>query len=318
MLSSEPLPSGLPLVSIGIPTFNRASTIGRAIESVLSQNYPHLEVLISDNASSDVTEVTCQHYVATDERVKYWRQPRNLGPTPNFQFVLQQARGVYFMWLGDDDWMGPGFIASCVAELQADPSFAVVGGVVHYYRDGRVYARDRVDAFLMDHPLVRIFSYYRKVCNNGIFYSLMRRDLMFANNLKNCMGGDWLFVAGMIYSGRALQLPNVSVHRDMGGTSESKFKIAKILKTSSIGAAFPHLAIAVHAAQDIFFDNAVYQDMSLARRLLVAGGVAAEVILLKGVLRNLMLLPSRSARLVLGEKKYRKLVSFFSTLRSTE
>lgn len=314
MSAVQPL-SAPPLVSIGIPTFNRESTIGRAIESVLSQNYPNLEVLISDNASLDATQTTCERYVAADSRVRYWRQANNLGPTPNFEFVLRQARGEFFMWLGDDDWLGPGFIERCVAELLKYPDVAIVGGEVHYYRNDKVYACDRNDAFLMHAPLARVFSYYWKVCNNGIFYSLMRRDLIADNSLKNCMGGDWLFIAGMVYSGKALQLPGISVHRDMGGTSASKFKIAKILQTSSLGAAFPHVTIAIHAMRDIAVEGSVYRNMHAAKRLFAAVAVFVEIILVKGVVRGVMLLPSRMLRLFLGEKHYLTLVSLLRARR---
>jgi glycosyltransferase involved in cell wall biosynthesis len=72
------------LVSIGIPTYNRAELLKRAIESALNQDYKNIEVIISDNASTDDTESICQFYCNQDARLKYVRHSQNRGPGANF------------------------------------------------------------------------------------------------------------------------------------------------------------------------------------------------------------------------------------------
>ena len=64
-----------PLVSVGIPTFNRLIMLRRAVDSALSQDYPNLEVVISDNASTDGTQAWCEQLARRDSRVRYVRQP---------------------------------------------------------------------------------------------------------------------------------------------------------------------------------------------------------------------------------------------------
>ena len=53
----------------------------------------------------------------TDPRVRVLRQNRNLGHAGNYQVVLEAAEGEYFMWLADDDWLDPGYVARCLAVL---------------------------------------------------------------------------------------------------------------------------------------------------------------------------------------------------------
>src|SRR5665647_1226326 len=93
------------LATIAIPTFNRAELLKRAIASARAQDYPSVEILIVDNASEDATQEICQALAAEDPRIRYMRQPRNVGPTRNFETGLENARGHYFMWLADDDWI---------------------------------------------------------------------------------------------------------------------------------------------------------------------------------------------------------------------
>ena len=91
----------MPLVSIGIPTFNRQLLLKRAIESALAQTYPNLEIIVSDNASTDGT----QHYLSSlnDERLKTIVNSENLGMVANWDKCLAAAKGEYFLLMSDDD-----------------------------------------------------------------------------------------------------------------------------------------------------------------------------------------------------------------------
>src|SRR4051794_8907500 len=93
-----------PLVSIGIPAYQRESYIGRALQSALSQDYKNIEILVSDNASTDKTAEIIQELAKKNPRIRFHRQSENIGLTKNFNFVLNEAKGEFFLWLGDDDW----------------------------------------------------------------------------------------------------------------------------------------------------------------------------------------------------------------------
>jgi len=92
-----------PKISIGMPVYNGVKYIREALDSLLGQTFTDFELIISDNASTDNTEAICREYAAKDERIRYIRQPHNLGASANFKFVLDEALGEYFMWAAADD-----------------------------------------------------------------------------------------------------------------------------------------------------------------------------------------------------------------------
>src|ERR1039458_5587870 len=94
-----------PLVSIGIPTYNRRQFAVRAVKSALSQTYTNIEVIVSDNASTDDT---VEHLSAIqDERLVILRHSANAGMVANFNSCLSAATGELFLMLSDDDWLEP-------------------------------------------------------------------------------------------------------------------------------------------------------------------------------------------------------------------
>jgi glycosyltransferase involved in cell wall biosynthesis len=94
-----------PLITVGIPTYNRSSYLARAILSVLNQTYPHLEILISNNCSTDDTSEVIKSF--TDHRIRYIEQQHNLGATGNYDAVLRASQGELFFMLSDDDYLAP-------------------------------------------------------------------------------------------------------------------------------------------------------------------------------------------------------------------
>jgi glycosyltransferase involved in cell wall biosynthesis len=268
----------LPLVSIGIPTYNREKLLGRSIESALNQDYPNIEVVISDNASTDATQSVCAAYCLQDPRVTYERLPRNLGATANFSAVLARARGDFFVWLGDDDWMDEGYVRRCVQELMDDPTLALVAGTAHYYRSGQHVNQGRVLNLLQAQWWRRIASYYMNVTDNGIFYGVMRRAQIQAAGFRNVMAGDWLVMANVLSFGKAKTLEGVSVHRELGGASSSPRAIVKSLGLTGFQAWFPKTAVATNACLDIVGAGNAHRDKPIAKRMVLAAYVFSTVL----------------------------------------
>ncbi len=90
-----------PLFSIGIPTYNRSGLLRRSLTSALNQTYDNVEIIVSDNASTDDTEYVVREI--GDGRVRYHRNESNLGMVSNFAKLVELAHGEYFSWLQDDD-----------------------------------------------------------------------------------------------------------------------------------------------------------------------------------------------------------------------
>ena len=92
-----------PLVTIAIPTFNRRSLLERTLNSVLGQSYNNLEIIVSDNASTDDTRAYLESI--TDARVKKLYSEKNVGMVRNWDKCLDNAHGAYFLLISDDDML---------------------------------------------------------------------------------------------------------------------------------------------------------------------------------------------------------------------
>lgn len=92
-----------PLISVGIPAYNREAILEKCLNSILKQTYKNIEIIVSDNHSTDNTFKICQKISSRDRRVVCFRQKRNIGMGKNFNFVLKKSKGKYFMWVGSDD-----------------------------------------------------------------------------------------------------------------------------------------------------------------------------------------------------------------------
>ncbi len=114
------------LVSICVPTRNRAAGLRRSLESIRGQDYSNLDILISDNASDDQTEVVCRELAAADCRVRYVRHARNIGLHGNHNFCMDQARGEFLCVFHDHDSRDRRIITKYVAFLDEHPSVGVV------------------------------------------------------------------------------------------------------------------------------------------------------------------------------------------------
>lgn len=120
-----------PKVSVGLPVYNGERYLPKAIESILAQTYGNLELIISDNASTERTQEICRHYAERDARVRYYRRPVNVGAAPNFNRVFALAEASkYFKWAAHDDWIAPKYLEECVKALEEDPDAVLCQSLV--------------------------------------------------------------------------------------------------------------------------------------------------------------------------------------------
>lgn len=117
-----------PLVSVLMPTYNNGPYIAQAIESVLRQTMPHLELIVTNNASTDETAALLDHYAAQDSRVKVLHNPANIGLCPNFNLTFQRMdpQSQYFIFLPSDDWWEPQLLERLLAVMETDPELTFV------------------------------------------------------------------------------------------------------------------------------------------------------------------------------------------------
>ena len=111
----------VPRLSIGLPVYNGEDYLTESLDALLGQTYEDFELIISDNASTDGTADICQRYAKQDSRVRYVRQPRNIGLARNHDFVFQQSCGELFKWAAADDLYGQHLLERCVDALDEYP-----------------------------------------------------------------------------------------------------------------------------------------------------------------------------------------------------
>ncbi|MGH2603742.1 MAG: glycosyltransferase family 2 protein, partial [Dehalococcoidia bacterium] len=127
--------TAVPRLSVGLPVYNGEQYLSEALDALLGQSYEDFELIISDNASTDGTEDVCRRYLAQDQRIRYVRQPRNIGAAPNHNFVFRQARGELFKWASHDDLYARDLLRRCVEALDEHPHM-VLAHAWHAIIDG--------------------------------------------------------------------------------------------------------------------------------------------------------------------------------------
>ena len=194
-----------PLVSIGLPVYNGERFLAQAIESALAQTYEQLELIISDNGSTDATEQICRRYAAQDSRVQYHRIEKNLGAAWNFNRVVELARGPYFKWLAHDDLITPSYVEDCVRVLEADPSVVLVCTAVREIDSAGSPVRDHTFHLRIDSesPDDRFFDLVLAWHNCYYIFGLIRRTALDATPLMgNYSSGDSVLLARLGLLGR--------------------------------------------------------------------------------------------------------------------
>jgi len=178
--------AGKPLVSVGVPTCNRAALLGRALKSLVAQDYPNLEIAVSDNASTDDTTAVCADMQARYPFIHYSRNPVRILPVENFRRALSLAKGEYFMWAADDDLWEPNFVSTLIEYLESNDGLALVAAEARYVlHDGT-----RMPFFAEGRPFYKRPSRSRLrrllgvVAHNygNLLYGIYRREALLLHN----------------------------------------------------------------------------------------------------------------------------------------
>jgi len=208
-----------PLVTIGIPTYNRPELLARALRAVAEQDYPQLEVLVADNATpGDSTAGVIDAFRGSISRLRYVRHERNIGPIANFMFLLAEAQGRYFMWLADDDEISPNYVSSLAGLLEMEPdASSAMGGWVLMQDEahGRLV---KSECFPQKSAVVRALRFVWR-SEDSFFYALHRTDVL---RTARFSGYSWpnrdvltnwayVYLFDVVLSGRVLTTSNKSV-----------------------------------------------------------------------------------------------------------
>jgi glycosyltransferase involved in cell wall biosynthesis len=262
-----------PRVSVGLPVHNGGHYLRLAIEAILNQTFTDYELVISDNCSMDDTQLVCKEFAGSDARIRYMRQPRNLGAAPNHNLLVDHASGEYFMWVMHDDLYAPTAIERCVEALDHNAN-----AVVAYPRmvtidcDGQQIRSVEVGAHSMENSPHRCFARCVSTgnsvhCRQGIIrVEALRRTML---NLP-FRYSDHPLVAELALLGKIYEVPeNLYFKRVHSGSSLNANTDPRILSqwfdTSSVSTGRGYL-LSVYGA----FVNAVlrHRELGLSEQLL--------------------------------------------------
>lgn len=189
------------LISIGLATCNGAQTLRRALDSICLQTCKDVEIIVSDNASTDETEAICREYEAKDSRVRFFRQKENIGAVKNYLFVLERAQGKYFMWATDDDWYDQKFIEELVEKLEAHPECGVaMSSFERRFPDGKLKDRVLLTGELALNGRSHLYTFKKMIAGFPIhvyFYGLFRREFLLrltSRGFPKCIRPDRVFM----------------------------------------------------------------------------------------------------------------------------
>ena len=115
-----------PLITVAIPVFNSETTLSTCFESILSQSYTNIEIIVSENCSTDKTSEICDYYASLDHRVTIIHRSNHVSAWLNFASLLNLGQGDFFMWAASDDSWSFDFIERCLNFLLDHPDYVAV------------------------------------------------------------------------------------------------------------------------------------------------------------------------------------------------
>jgi glycosyltransferase involved in cell wall biosynthesis len=229
----------IPLITVGIPVFNGGKFLKRRFDSILNQTYKNLEVIISDNASTDNTSVLCEEFLHKEKNTHYYRQKKNIGALENFNYLIKNANGKYFVFAAVDDLWEPNFLEDNIKILESDEKIVGSIGNVEYFghkgavpksskwnlRLKKIIRRQDID-ILKKHVLSCKGDYDKKVgkylrFNQGSFvYGVFRTSAIKKNTIHNNLPAwDLAFILNILKFGDLHVIDEVLFHKFVGGFS---------------------------------------------------------------------------------------------------
>jgi glycosyltransferase involved in cell wall biosynthesis len=196
-----------------MPVFNGGEHLVPALECILSQDLDDLEIIVSDNGSTDGTPEIIETYVKRDTRIRAFQHPKNIGAALNWRFVALQARGRYFKWASANDLFEPSLIGRCVGFLDTHPDYALCHSRTGFIDDrnqhGPIFDGDF--AVVDEDPTARFQKVVAelRLCT-PLQCGVVRTDVIRRYGyLGNYQGSDMVLVALIALAGKIALLPDV-------------------------------------------------------------------------------------------------------------
>jgi glycosyltransferase involved in cell wall biosynthesis len=208
------------VISIGLPVRNGREFVERCIESILAQDFADLELVVCDNASDDGTTDILAAYARADRRIRFSRNPVNIGLYGNVYRVFELSRGAFFRWISADDWLEPGCLSACVKALTARPEAI---GATTWFTIYTPHGEARYEEFRGEFPTSAdparrfermLWFYHAGDAKYDPIYGVYRRQYLTRAPLQlPSEQNDWLVAAALSLMGPIINVPERLANR---------------------------------------------------------------------------------------------------------
>jgi glycosyltransferase domain-containing protein len=260
-----------PLVTIGLPTYNRPDGLLKVLTSIKRQTYTNLEIIISDNCSTNErVQQIIQEFTAADSRVQSIRQSINIGLESNFNFVFEKSTADYFIWMSDDDYFDDNYIEECISFLETNPEYMLCSGIAKYYTGDKFLFTEKMFSVDNKTPAARILRLFSHIAKNGNFYGVFRNRLLLEKPIGLHVGCDWSLMGKFSILGKLQYVTTTNYHRSADGNSETKRKMINKFGFNKLQAFFFETNIAYIVSTNIFNDRTVSNKFSYLKKKTIA------------------------------------------------
>jgi glycosyltransferase involved in cell wall biosynthesis len=227
-----------PLVTVGIPVFNGEKFIKRRLNSIQNQTYQNFQILISDNGSTDLTPKICEEYQKKYNKIKYYRQQKNLGYVKNFNYLIKNAQSKYFVIAAIDDLWEPTFLEENIKILESNKKIiGSIGEVKYFGYSGnppktsklnlklKKIIRKQSANVLEKHVINSKGDYNKKIneylrFNQGSFvHGVFHTNVIQRNIIDKLPAWDLVFILNILKFGDLHVIDKILLHKFAGGLS---------------------------------------------------------------------------------------------------
>ena len=227
---------------IGLPVYNAENTIGKTINSIISQTFKEFTLLISDNNSTDSTSLICEEFVKSDSRIRYIKQKNNIGWVNNFLFLLNEANSEYFVWIAADDYWDDKFLQKNIEILDSQPniigSMGKIGSTGNFIQKfnfqqednffQKLYKKIRRHYLSLELNTITGTNYDKRIkeCLKSSRYGLYIFSVFNTEILKKSVNfdihpWDWGLILMILKYGGINQIDEILIYRSFGGSSNT-------------------------------------------------------------------------------------------------
>lgn len=242
-------------ITIGLPVYNGGEFIHKRINSILNQSYSNFKLIISDNASTDLTSKICEEFQKKDKRISYIRQEINMGVTWNYNFVCEQADTDYFVWAQVDDIWLPDFLKKNMETLDSNQDAVGSMCVIDFYektdkmkQNGGVLKRIREKVHGLRPNVYPTSELYKKRIRQflkgghvEVFYGIFKTKKLKSSLVHSeFLGNDWATVLEILKHGRICLVEDILMYGATAGvSSKGIISLTNSFNSGSLKKIFP-------------------------------------------------------------------------------